>query len=160
MKSATTWTPIATADVTKARSTATITSHDPSHALDDSPPPELIHPLMANIPSQSAVETKSNGMMLDENRTAPVNTSTIPIVEIEEREDPVAVEADQQDARTQRQDVRDGVDVSPEPSSSLRQEVAPRERRRDLHVVPHEPPGHPLTTAMCPKTRSSDANIS
>ena len=37
---------------------------------------------MANSPSQSAVDTKSSGRMLDGYRTAPVNTSTIPTVEI------------------------------------------------------------------------------
>ena len=58
----------------------------------------------------------------------------------DEDEDPVRVQADQQDARSQREHMPHSVDVPPEPPSPLRQEVPPRERRGDLHVVPHEPP--------------------
>ncbi len=60
----------------------------------------------------------------------------------DEREEPVGVQTDEQDARCRRQDVSDRVDVPPQPPSSLLQEVLPRERRRDRHIVPHEPPGH------------------
>ena len=80
LNSATIWTPIATADVTNARRTATTTSRT-RRIPRDAPPPELMAPLRANIANQNAIDTTSHGQIADGKCSAPVSASTIPMVD-------------------------------------------------------------------------------